>query len=158
MMNKDLEYYLGLPYKIDIYPEEDGAGFTVLVLQVATEDGDFIPEPPPVEVEEFSGKFVLRIPKSLHLQLSKRAKFEGTSLNLLVTSLLSEGMGNWMASVQLFSDPMLRTNQYQSENRFIVLGTSFGSAQDHYTHFEQGNLDYWSNIPMFFSQSRSPAN
>ncbi|MFD2670789.1 toxin-antitoxin system HicB family antitoxin [Marinicrinis sediminis] len=31
--------------------------------------------------EEYSGKFVLRLPKTLHRQLSEKAKHEGVSLN-----------------------------------------------------------------------------
>jgi len=41
----------------------------------------------------FSGKFVQRIPKSLHQRLAIRAKSEGVSLNTLVVSLLAEGIG-----------------------------------------------------------------
>ncbi len=40
-----------------------------------------------------SGKFVARVPKSVHAKLSSRAKAEGVSLNTLVVSLLSEGLG-----------------------------------------------------------------
>ncbi|MBP7526415.1 MAG: type II toxin-antitoxin system HicB family antitoxin [Syntrophorhabdaceae bacterium] len=40
-----------------------------------------------------SGKFVQRIPKSLHTKLVKRAKQEGVSLNTLVLTYIAEGMG-----------------------------------------------------------------
>jgi antitoxin HicB len=40
-----------------------------------------------------SGKFVARVPKSVHAKLASRAKAEGVSLNTLVVSLLSEGLG-----------------------------------------------------------------
>ncbi len=40
-----------------------------------------------------SGKFVARLPKSLHARLAARARSEGVSLNLLVAALLAEGMG-----------------------------------------------------------------
>lgn len=42
----------------------------------------------------FSGKFVARVPKTLHAKLSTRARREGVSLNSLVTALLAEGIGN----------------------------------------------------------------
>jgi predicted RNase H-like HicB family nuclease len=37
--------------------------------------------PLPVETEKFSGKFVLRLPKSLHRRLAIEAEKEGVSLN-----------------------------------------------------------------------------
>lgn len=40
-----------------------------------------------------SGRFVTRVPKSMHARLASRAKAEGVSLNALVLSLLSEGLG-----------------------------------------------------------------
>ncbi len=40
-----------------------------------------------------SGKFVARVPKTVHAKLSSRARAEGVSLNTLVVSLLSEGLG-----------------------------------------------------------------
>lgn len=122
MSEKDLEYYMSLPYRVEIYPEPDGTGYTAVIpelpgcmtcadtldelwdmieeakrgwLEVSLEDGDYIPEPAPVEVEEYSGKFVVRLPTSLHRQLAKRAEQEETSLNQLIVMLLAEGMGRW---------------------------------------------------------------
>jgi hypothetical protein len=66
-------------------------------LEVSLEDGDYIPEPAPVEIVEHSGKFVLRLPTSLHMQLSRRAEQEKTSLNQLLLMLISESMGRWTA-------------------------------------------------------------
>lgn len=40
-----------------------------------------------------SGKFVARLPKSLHARLVSRAKREGVSMNALVASILAEDMG-----------------------------------------------------------------
>ncbi len=40
-----------------------------------------------------SGKFMTRIPKSLHTKLIARAKQEGVSMNALVSSFIAEGMG-----------------------------------------------------------------
>jgi predicted RNase H-like HicB family nuclease len=40
-----------------------------------------------------SGKFVSRVPRSMHVQLGSRARREGVSLNTLVLSLIAEGMG-----------------------------------------------------------------
>ncbi|MBF0138082.1 MAG: type II toxin-antitoxin system HicB family antitoxin [Magnetococcus sp. DMHC-1] len=40
-----------------------------------------------------SGKFMARVPKTLHARLVTRARREGVSLNALVTMLLAEGIG-----------------------------------------------------------------
>ena len=44
-----------------------------------------------------SGKFVARVPRSMHIQLAARAKTEGVSLNTLVLTLIAEGMGRHYA-------------------------------------------------------------
>jgi antitoxin HicB len=58
-------------------------------LAVAQEFGDDIPHP----FSAVSGRFVQRVPRSLHAQLIARAKAEGVSLNTLVVSLVSQGIG-----------------------------------------------------------------
>lgn len=62
-------------------------------LAVALEFGDNTPSP----FSSVSGKFVQRVPKSLHRQLVDRAKSEGVSLNTLVVSLVAEGLGRRQA-------------------------------------------------------------
>ena len=52
------------------------------------EDGHELPRP-----KSYSGQFVQRIPKSLHMQLARRAAIEGVSLNHLATTLLAQGLG-----------------------------------------------------------------
>lgn len=51
--------------------------------------------PAPSYPEEFSGKFNVRIPKSLHRDLVVLAAEEGVSLNQLVVSLLSDRSKWW---------------------------------------------------------------
>jgi antitoxin HicB len=58
-------------------------------LSTAKEFGDPIPQPK----EKYGGQWRLRIPKSLHAELSYRAKYEKVSLNMLVTTILAEYMG-----------------------------------------------------------------
>lgn len=58
-------------------------------LAVADEFGDDTPKP----FSAVSGRFVQRVPRSLHVQLIARAKAEGVSLNTLVVSLVSRGIG-----------------------------------------------------------------
>ena len=49
-----------------------------------------IPEPESDPYEEYSGKFVLRIPKDLHFRLAREAKRRGVSMNAHLKDLLSE--------------------------------------------------------------------
>ena len=58
-------------------------------LAVAREQGRLIPEPD----GQLSGKWVQRVPRSLHSRLVERAAREGVSLNTLVVSLIAEGLG-----------------------------------------------------------------
>jgi antitoxin HicB len=121
MTEKTLAYYLSLAYPVRVYPEPDGSGFTAEVidlpgcitcadtldelwemvedakrgwLELALTDGDPIPEPstPPLE-EEWSGKFTVRIPRSLHRKLAEQAGREGVSLNQFVATSLAETVG-----------------------------------------------------------------
>jgi predicted RNase H-like HicB family nuclease len=62
-----------------------------LWIETAYEDGEEIPLPS--YPEEYSGKFVLRLPRSLHRRLAEAAAREGVSLNQYVVSLLSRGPG-----------------------------------------------------------------
>jgi antitoxin HicB len=63
-------------------------------LLVAVEHGEPIPEPNPPPTEwEYSGKFLLRVPKSLHRRLAERAAREGVSLNQMAQALLAGGLG-----------------------------------------------------------------
>jgi len=46
--------------------------------------------PAPTNDDDFSGKFILRIPRTLHRSMAYQAKKEGVSLNQYATHLLSE--------------------------------------------------------------------
>ncbi|WP_240967920.1 type II toxin-antitoxin system HicB family antitoxin [Paenibacillus aquistagni] len=56
-------------------------------IEVKLEHGDIIPEP--AVTDDFSGKFNVRIPKTLHRQLAENAEREGVSLNQYVLYKLS---------------------------------------------------------------------
>jgi predicted RNase H-like HicB family nuclease len=65
-------------------------------LEAALEDGGSIPEP---ECDrEYSGRFVIRVPQSLHRSLADLAEKEGVSLNQLVVAELSKAMGRSMSA------------------------------------------------------------
>jgi len=68
-----------------------------LWIKTAYDDGQDIPLPR--DMEKYPGKFLVRIPKSLHRALTRAAKHEGVSLNQYVTSLLASGVyGDVMTS------------------------------------------------------------
>lgn len=117
---RDMSYYLSLPYAVRVYREPDGSGFTAEIpdlpgcitcadtldevwaliddakqgwLELALADGDPIPEPAPPLEEQPSGKFTVRVPRSLHRKLSEEARREGVSLNQFVTVALAETVG-----------------------------------------------------------------
>lgn len=116
-MNKPIEYYLNLPYTLELIYDPDQAWFVRVKelpgctsqgdtpneaiemikdamqvwLEIALEDGDTIPEPRPDE--DYSGKFVVRVPKSLHRQLVEAADAEEVSLNQYINVALSQTVG-----------------------------------------------------------------
>jgi len=49
--------------------------------------------PEPTSTETFSGRWLQRVPRSLHQRLAYTAKREGVSLNTLVSTLIAEGLG-----------------------------------------------------------------
>lgn len=61
------------------------------------DEGRPVPEPAftpeDATAGEASGRFITRVPRSVHSRLTAKAKAEGVSLNTLVVALLSEGLG-----------------------------------------------------------------
>ena len=111
---KDLNYYLSLPYRLEIVPDSDEGGYAArypelpgcitcadtmdkLVanaedakrawLESALEEGLAIAEP--ARDEDYSGQFKLRLPKSLHRALAEHSRAEGISMNQYCLYLLS---------------------------------------------------------------------
>ncbi|TAM75238.1 toxin-antitoxin system HicB family antitoxin [bacterium] len=60
-------------------------------IEVHLEDGDPIPES--MTVADLSGRFLVRMPKSLHRALSQRAESEGVSLNQFTVTKLAQITG-----------------------------------------------------------------
>lgn len=71
---------------------ENGRDAVSCWLAVAKEDGRIIPQPGAFDKQ--SGKWVQRVPKSIHLELVARAEEEGVSLNTLVISILAQALGH----------------------------------------------------------------
>ena len=105
---KSVKDYMELPYNYIVQPIKDESGeyfyARVLELDGCQSTGDTFEEayenlkeamegwieakleggfevPLPVGYDDFSGKFIVRIPKSLHYRLSVEAEQEGVSLN-----------------------------------------------------------------------------
>ena len=143
MSKKDLSYYTSLPYKVEITPEEDGTGFNASIpdlkgcvafgetveeayqiiaeikqtwIEIALEQGWQIPEPTSVELKEYSGKFNVRLPRSLHRKLAELAKVESTSLNQLVVTFLAEGMGKWSQKHRVVQTKVVRPFPFEGFN------------------------------------------
>ena len=112
---KTLNEYLVLPYRMEIVEDIDEGGYVVSFpelpgcitcgedmekaianaieakktwLQSALEEGIEIEEPD--SLNNYSGQFKLRIPKSLHRSLSEHSKREGISMNQYCLYLLSK--------------------------------------------------------------------
>lgn len=61
-------------------------------LELSIERGEFLPEPRRLVSDDVSGRFSVRVPRSLHRELSEAAEKEGCSLNQLVNLILSQGV------------------------------------------------------------------
>ena len=124
--NKNIEYYMALPYRMEIIPDRDEGGFTAKFpelpgcltcaesidslisnandakkawFEAAIDEGIPIAEPDDTDdIAEYSGQFKIRMPKSLHRSLSLHAKSEGISMNQYCNYLLSMNDAKHMAN------------------------------------------------------------
>ncbi len=112
---KTLNEYMALPYRMEIVEDKDEGGFAVSFpelpgcltcgetvetavanamdakkawLEAALEGGIEIQEPD--SLEDYSGQFKLRIPRSLHKSLAEHSKREGISMNQYCVYLLAK--------------------------------------------------------------------
>ena len=112
---KTIDYYMKLPYRLEIVPDPDEGGYAARYpelpgcitvgetlesvvknaadakkawLEAALEEGIEIAEP--ASLDDYSGQFKLRIPRSLHWSLAEHSKREGVSMNQYCVYLLSK--------------------------------------------------------------------
>jgi hypothetical protein len=64
-------------------------------IREALREGREVPEPKPVD--EHSGRLLLRMPRTLHAELTRLAEREGVSLNQFITDALASAVG-WRLS------------------------------------------------------------
>ena len=100
---KTLNEYMSMSYKMEIIEDQDEGGFvisypdlpgcitrgeTIERIRAALEEGIEIYEPD--SLENYSGQFKLRIPRSLHRSLAEHSQREGISMNQYCVYLLSK--------------------------------------------------------------------
>ena len=112
---KTLNEYLKMPYRMELVEDPDEGGFVVSYpdlpgcitcgetvegaianaqdakktwLEAALEEGIEIHEPD--SLEEYSGQFKLRLPRSLHRSLAEHSQREGISMNQYCVYLLAK--------------------------------------------------------------------
>ena len=118
---RTIEDYMKLPYKMEITPDVEEGGYVVSYpelpgcftegntieeafanaedakrawLEAAIEDQVIIHEPD--DLDNYSGQFKLRIPKSLHKSLSEHSKAEGISMNQYCLYLLTKNDASYV--------------------------------------------------------------
>ena len=118
--DRTVERYLALPYHVTLVRDGDGedgpwvaqveelAGCTSRAetaeqaasgiqqamsdwISEALREGREVPEPKPVD--EHSGRLLLRMPRTLHAELTRLAEREGVSLNQFITDALASAVG-----------------------------------------------------------------
>lgn len=90
-------------------------------IRLAEEDGKLVPTPEKYEEEiNYSGKFTLRMPKSLHKMVTEQAEKEECSINQLILMYISMGLGNEFgkSQVSISFDGPLEAYQQLSKNQW----------------------------------------
>lgn len=116
-MNKSLDYYMELPYRVEVVADKEEGGYALhcpelngcMTCADTIEEGfrmledakrcwfaacldSGIPIPEPAQLDDYSGQFKLRLPRSLHRLLAQRSSEEGVSMNQYCLYLLSKGL------------------------------------------------------------------
>jgi antitoxin HicB len=156
-----LEEYLALPYRIILTPDVDDRGRSGFVaeapelpgcmsqgataddavaglrdaigawISVALEDGVAIPEPE--SEDRYSGKFVLRVPRSLHAELARAAERERVSLNQFAVGALA-GAIRW----RVYGETTAKPNSTSTDE---AERTRIDESYDHLLRVGHGEVD-----------------
>lgn len=114
---KDLNYYMSQNYRMEVIPDAEEGGYVISYpelpgcmtcgatideaiknavdckrawLEAQLEDGVTIPEP--TTLDDYSGQFKLRLPRTLHKELAERSRLESVSMNQYCVYLLSKAL------------------------------------------------------------------
>lgn len=184
-MNNALGYYLNLPYTIELRNSPDEGWFVrvnelpgcmsqgdtaneaianiqealELWLEVALEHGDAIPEPR--SDEEYSGKFVVRVPRSLHRELAETANREGISLNQYINAALALSVGGARSRQAQFTSDRLGQQLTRLESlvdRLVNSPLVTGSALSATTGHSFGVYSAPRPQPLRLHEERAPYN
>lgn len=122
---EEVEKYAKMPHTIMLIPYGDGSYFAEIAeFSGCMTEGETLEEtlemikeakelwieseleesreiPLPAHKREYSGKFNVRVPASLHKKLARYAENEGVSLNQMVISLLNLGLEGKQAQQQI---------------------------------------------------------
>jgi predicted RNase H-like HicB family nuclease len=116
-VSEKVDYYMSLSYRIEVIEDKEEGGYVLRCPELrgcityvsSLEQGlemledakrawfsacleDQIPIPMPSHLDNYSGQFKLRMPKSLHKELAERSRLEGISMNQYCLHLLSGGL------------------------------------------------------------------
>jgi len=160
-MNEQIAHYMSLRYSIELTPDPDG-GYVAenpdlsgcvaqgetpdeavaalekarrLWIKVRLEDG--LPVPEPIDVGDYSGKFVLRVPRTMHAELARLAVREGVSLNHYVSTALAQHVGAapWRSTVETVNTQL---RESINDLRLATKQTHVGASTD--------LANYWSGL------------
>jgi predicted RNase H-like HicB family nuclease len=147
-MPKKIEEYMKAPYQRVLIPEGDGSFFAEILefpgcfangstpneairnleraavswIQATLDQGQDIPEP--FANQGYSGKLVLRLPRSIHRQAVRMAARDGTSVNQFLVSAVSARVG----AEDLYNRVAQRLAERASglSVRVVVAATNYG--------------------------------
>ena len=154
-MNELVAFHLAKPYARLVIPESDGTfrgeilefpgclatgdtpSETLSALEDTAKDwleaalahGQHIPVP--IDSNEFSGRLVLRLAKSLHKKAARLAEFEGVSLNQFIATSLAESVGE---RAKASSTVFVNTTSSSHMALYSVSPNSIGFVNDTVSH------------------------
>ena len=180
-MEKNLEYYLGLPYIIEVVPltDSEGGGYIARLPEIGRlaitgegespeeafndlnnikrerfikylEKGVEIPEPEK-ESEDYSGRFLLRLPKILHRQIALDAKKNKTSLNQYINYLLATNF-SFNRNKQQYQDLLKKLDVL--EDSVGVLSTSRNVYETEEAYVKKGRKPIKKNREELFETKK----
>jgi antitoxin HicB len=169
--------YLKLPYGRCVVPDSDGSFRSEIVefpgcfavgdtaaealanlenvaaswLAAAIAKGQRIPEP--IENGPFSGKLVVRLPKTLHKKAAHAAARDRVSLNQFIVSSIAEQVG--MGSGHSLFQPVRRWQQITNVSVFL---SNWVAAPSHHESTLSGSVPSWvkPKVPQMISFQTTP--